>query len=97
MNRKNAFFQKHILNSKIPPKQIAHKIFHDMFGFNRMRKTVKESVIQMLIKVVNNQKKFDYNYYLNKNCGMPEDWRSKKVQMLERAKLGGQDRGSVFK
>ena len=27
MNRKNAFFQKQILNAKLPPKQIAYKIF----------------------------------------------------------------------
>ena len=93
MNRKNAFFQKHILNSKIPPKQVAYKIFQEMFGFTRMRKTVKDGMIQMLLKVVHNQKKFDFNYFLSKNCPLPDDWKNKKVQMLDKARLGGPDRG----
>ena len=33
----------------------------------------------MLIKVVNNQKKFDYNYYISKNCPLPADWKNKKA------------------
>ena len=77
----------------MPPKQIAYKIFQDMFGFTRMRKAVKENVIQMLIKVVHNQKKFDFNYYLNKNCPLPNNWKEKKVQMIDKARLGGPDRG----
>ena len=53
MNRKNAFFQKHILNAKQKPKQIAHKIVQDMFGFTRIRKEVKAQVIKFMEKVVN--------------------------------------------
>ena len=51
----------------------------------------------MLVKVVNNQKKFDYNYYLSKNCPLPADWKNKKAQLLEKAKLGGAERGQVYK
>ena len=54
MNRKNAFFQKHVLNAKVPPKQVAHKIFQEMFGFTRIRKTVKTSILEMLVTVVKN-------------------------------------------
>ena len=67
-----------MLNAKVPPKQVAHKIFQEMFGFTRIRKNVKENIIKMLITVVKNQKHFDYNYYLSKNCPMPEDWKNKK-------------------
>jgi hypothetical protein len=52
MNRKNAFFQKHVLNSKIPQRQIAFKIFQEIFGFTRMRKTVREHMIKMLTTIV---------------------------------------------
>jgi hypothetical protein len=48
MNRKNAFFRKHILNqSKITgtPASISNKIYNEMFGFTRMRSDVKEKVL----------------------------------------------------
>lgn len=54
MNRKNAFFQKHVLNAKMPEKQIAYKIVQEMFGFTRMRANVKESIIKMMTQVVKN-------------------------------------------
>lgn len=60
-----------------------------MFGFTRIRKTVKESVLNMLITIVKNQKHFDYNYYLSKNCPMPVDWKNKKKTYLEEAAKGG--------
>ena len=46
----------------------------------------------MLITVVKNQKHFDYNYYLSKNCPMPEDWKNKKQNMLVEAAKGGKNR-----
>lgn len=97
MNRKNAFFQKHVLNAKVPPKQVAYKIFQEMFGFTRIRKSVKEHVLQMLVQVVKKQKHFDYNYYLTKNCPLPNDWKNHKKVMLEEAALGGTHRQAVFK
>ena len=51
----------------------------------------------MLITVVKNQKHFDYNYYLSKNCPMPEDWKNKKQNMLVEAAKGGKNRQAVFK
>lgn len=54
MNRKNAFFQKHILNSKEQPEEIASKIFQNIFGFNRLRKQVKDNVMEILRQLVNN-------------------------------------------
>ena len=97
MNRKNAFFQKHILNAKMTTKQISYKIVQDMFGFNRLRKETKENVLKMVQTVVKNQKKFDYNYYLSKNCPLPENWKERKQELLEKAARGGVDRASVFK
>jgi len=44
MNRKNAFFQKHILNSKISEAEIVNRITKDIFGFNRVRKSVMEKI-----------------------------------------------------
>ena len=43
----------------------------------------------MLITIVKNQKHFDYNYYLSKNCPMPVDWKNKKKIYLEEAAKGG--------
>lgn len=97
MNRKNAFFQKHILNSKIPSEALVAKISKDILGFTRVRKSVRDKLDQMLRQVVKNQKSFDYNYYLCKNCPMPQDWKEKKPQLIEDAKRGGQDRARVYK
>ena len=83
MNRQNAFFQKHILNAKEPENELTQKIFTNMFGFSRLRKSVKESTLSMITHVIRKQKTFDYNYYLTKNCPLPPDWRAKKVRLLE--------------
>lgn len=32
--------------------------------------------------MVHKQKKFDYNYYLTKNCPLMENWKQRKEQML---------------
>ena len=97
MNRKNAFFQKHVLNAKMPAKQVAHKIVQECLGFSRVRKQVKEALVTMFTKVVLRQKKFDYNYYLSKNCPMTADWKNRKKYLLEEAAKGGVHRGAVFK
>ena len=102
MNRKNAFFRKHVLNTKEEKgkdttKQVAFKIVKDMLGFTRVRKQVKEKLIEMFMHVVRKQRKFDYNYYLSKNCPMPADWKNRKKTLLEEAAKGGASRGAVFK
>ena len=81
----------------MPKKQVAFKIFQEMFGFTRMRKNVKEHIIKMLTHVVENQKKFDYNYYLSKNCPLPEDWKNLKMELTKQATQGPVERGNVFK
>ena len=68
-----------------------------VLGFSRVRKPVKEALIDMFTKVVVNQKKFDFNYYLSKNCPMPDDWKNRKKYLLAEAAKGGACRGEVFK
>jgi hypothetical protein len=46
---------------------------------------------------VKKQKSFDYNYFLTKNCPLPEDWKNKKQKLIEEAKLGGEHRAKVYK
>lgn len=48
MNRKNAFFQKHILNSKESNTDISRKIMQQIFGFSRVRKSVMEGVTNII-------------------------------------------------
>lgn len=97
MNRKNAFFQKHVLNSKLPEDEIVARIYKEMFGFARIRKSVKDQVTKMLQCVVRKQKKFDYNYYLTKNCPMPPNWKERKQELIKNASLGGEHRAKVYK
>ena len=85
------------MNAKQKPKQIAHSIVQQMFGFTRMRGCVKAKLIEMMSEVVVKQKKFDYNYYLSKNCPMPDDWKNRKKVLITEAAKGGTNRGAVFK
>ena len=78
-NRKNAFFNKHVLNSKTTsPQDLALKIFDEQFGFVRIRRSLRESVTRLIQTVIVNQKKFDYNYYLPKNAPLPLNWETRK-------------------
>jgi len=52
-----------------------------MFGFNRVRKSVMEGCTNMVSFMVRKQKKFDYNYYLTKNCPLLENWKQRKEQL----------------
>ena len=47
--------------------------------------------------VVINQKKFDYKYYLSKNCPLPENWKGLKQKLIEDAGMNSDLRGKVFK
>jgi hypothetical protein len=44
---------------------------------------------------VKKQRKFDYNYYLSKNCPMPEEWPNQKENLEVMAKDPKQ-RGQVY-
>ena len=57
-----------------------------MFGFTRMRSEVKEKISKILEHLVKKQRTFDYNYYISKNCPMPDDWKNEKVKLDEMAK-----------
>lgn len=81
----------------MPPKQVAFKISQDIFGFCRVRKQLRQKVVDMVMHVLKHQKKFDYNYYLSKNCPMPRDWKNRKQYLLEEAAKGGAARGAVFR
>ena len=98
MNRKTHFFQKHILNDKKQSvDQVKEKLFKDIFGFTRMRGELKIRVNQILEHVIKTQKTFDYRYYLNKNCPMPENWRERKQQLEIDAQKGPDARAKVYK
>jgi hypothetical protein len=79
MNRKNAFFQKHILNTKDQSDaEKTSKILEQILGFTRVRKSVKDKVTSLVEFMVRKQRTFDYNYYLTKNCPLLDNWREKK-------------------
>jgi hypothetical protein len=83
MNRKNAFFKKHILNTKGETEsEITQKIMTQIFGFTRVRKSVMEQCTKIISHVVHSQKNFDYNYYLTKNCPLQSNWKERKAKYL---------------
>jgi len=50
-----------------------------------MRKDLKGRVLHIIEQVIINQKKFDYKYYLSKNCPLPNNWKNLKKSYLEDA------------
>jgi hypothetical protein len=56
MNRNNAFFQKHILNTGKKtgetPNQIAAKIYEAMFQFTRIRQVSKDNVMALILGLI---------------------------------------------
>lgn len=44
-----------------------------------MRKALKSEVMRIISGLVVNQKRFDYKYYISKNCPLPENWRERKL------------------
>ena len=78
-NRNNGFFRKHVFNTKnISTQDLAEQIFDAKFGFCRIRKSLKENVMKILKHVLVSQKKFDFNYYLQKNAPLPPNWHNRK-------------------
>lgn len=103
MNRKNAFFHKHILNTKIAKDDPNYKekndtlvdnIMKEMLGVTRVRHQVKSKVEEIIRVMLQKQRKFDYNYYLTKNCPLIGNWTEEKRKMEEMAK--GPNRGQVY-
>ena len=66
-------------DKKLTVEEIKEKLFKDIFGFSRMRKQVKANIMYTLEYVIHAQKKFDYRYYLAKNCPLPANWKELKV------------------
>lgn len=82
MNRKNAFFRKHALNTKaVSTSELAHKILQEQFGFVRIRRSLQERVLRLIETVIENQKTFDYSYYLQKNAPLPPNWSTRKGEL----------------
>lgn len=53
-NRKNAFFNKHILNQNLPEDKIVASIYESAFGFCRIRRSLKDNVTKILSAIVKN-------------------------------------------
>ena len=51
-----------------------------IFGFTRVRKSVMESCTKMVETMIQKQRKFDYNYYMTKNCPLLDNWNKRKEQ-----------------
>ena len=60
----------------------AERLFNDIFRVNRVRKELKMNVINILTHMLENIKKFNFNYYLTKSCPLPENWRERKEVIL---------------
>ena len=96
-NRNNGFFRKHLLNAKdITVEDLATKVFDEQFGFVRIRRSLREGVYRLIQTVIKNQKSFDYSYYLQKNTPLPPNWKTRKLELLEKA-TNPSTRGQVFK
>jgi hypothetical protein len=52
--------------------------------------------MKILVSMVRNQRKFDYNYYLKKSCPLPDNWKAKHVALLKSAKDPA-TRGSTYR
>lgn len=63
--------------------EIADKIYEQAFGFTRIRRSLKDNVKKILLAFVKNQLKVNYNYYLSKNCKLPEEWKDKVRPEIE--------------
>ena len=95
-NRKNAFFNKHILNQNLPEDKIVASIYESAFGFCRIRRSLKDNVTKILSAIVKNQKTFNYNYYLTKNCPLPSGWLTGGKAQVYADMKDPQKRGKVY-
>ncbi len=54
-------------------------------------------MLSIIEHVIIKQKKFDYKYYLSKNCPLPENWKELKVKYLKDAATSPELRGQAYK
>nr|O00939.1 RecName: Full=Telomerase reverse transcriptase; AltName: Full=Telomerase catalytic subunit; AltName: Full=Telomerase subunit P123 [Euplotes aediculatus]AAC47515.1 telomerase subunit p123 [Euplotes aediculatus] len=83
-NRNNQFFKKHEFVSNknnISAMDRAQTIFTNIFRFNRIRKKLKDKVIEKIAYMLEKVKDFNFNYYLTKSCPLPENWRERKQKI----------------
>lgn len=71
--------QKRAKNTFSSQSEKINEIYKQIMGFSRVRKQVKTQVLKLIEHVIGKQEKFDFNYYLSKNCSLPSDWKEKKV------------------
>lgn len=72
MQAKNTFASK---------EDKVNEIYKQIMGFSRIRKELKKQVLKIIETVVDRQAKFDFNYYLTKNCPLPSDWKERKKEI----------------
>ena len=85
-NRNNAFFKRHQLMKDIDTKSSSRKaeeLFQSIFGFNRIRRDLRNNIINILTYLVDKVKTFNFNHYLAKSCPLPENWRERKTKILK--------------
>lgn len=84
-NRNNQFFKKHYLMQNKENKSSADRaelVFKEIFRVNRVRKELKNNVLNILTHMLEKMKDFNFNYYLNKSCPLPENWIERKKKIL---------------
>ena len=85
-NRNNAFFKRHELMKDIETKSSSRKaeeLFKSIFGFNRIRRDLRNNIIDILTYMVDEVKTSNFNHYLAKSCPLPENWRERKTKILK--------------
>jgi telomerase reverse transcriptase len=65
---------------------VAAKIYNEQFGYTRIRRSLKEATMKILVTAVANVRKFNFNYYLQKNAPLPDNWSARKIELLKMAK-----------
>ena len=57
----------------------------DVFGFIRVRRSLKEKLSKLLACVLQQHANFDFSYYLAKNAPLPSRWNERKHELRELA------------
>lgn len=97
MNRGNHFFHKHkIFAKEASADELAAAIYQESFGFMRVRRSLQGALQKILVSTVKNIRSFNFKYYLSKNAPLPENWETRKGELLVMAE-DVQQRKQVFK
>lgn len=84
-NRNNQFFKKHYLvknTENKAPIDRAEEVYKEIFKVSRIRKELKNNVINIIAFMLTKVKDFNFNYYLSKSCPLPENWKERKQKIL---------------